>query len=83
MISTSDELSLLQQALESYNHKYIAEYLNQVSPGTWTRDCLKRWVSGKDERRFSEAEFTHLQDLLPKPPKRKSVRLLAELTRSV
>lgn len=72
MISTSDELSLLQQALESYDHKYIAEYLNQVSPGTWTRDSLKRWLSGKDDLRFSEAEFTHLQDLLPKPPKRKS-----------
>nr|WP_315254454.1 DNA (cytosine-5-)-methyltransferase [uncultured Duganella sp.] len=70
-MSTSDELRLLQQALESYDHKYIAEHLNQVSPGTWSRESLKRWTSGKVELRLSEVEFTQLQALLPRAPKRK------------
>ncbi|WP_332855485.1 DNA (cytosine-5-)-methyltransferase [Duganella sp. S19_KUP01_CR8] len=71
MISTREELALLTQALESYNHKQVAEHLNEVSPGTWTRETLKRWVAGKDDVRLSQAEFIHLQDLLPKAPKGK------------
>ncbi|WP_209722754.1 DNA (cytosine-5-)-methyltransferase [Duganella sp. 1411] len=72
MISISDELALLNQALESYDHKYIAEHLNQISPNTWTRESLKRWVGGKDELRLSEAEFIHLRALLPQAPRRKT-----------
>lgn len=72
MIPISDELALLNQVLESYDHKYIAEHLNQVSPNTWTREALKRWTSGKDELRLSDAEFTHLQALIPQAPKRKN-----------
>ena len=72
MIPISDELALLKQVLESYDHKYIAEHLNQVSPNTWTREGLKRWTSEKDDIRLSEAEFTHLQTLIPQAPCRKT-----------
>ncbi|MTV41409.1 DNA (cytosine-5-)-methyltransferase [Duganella radicis] len=70
MISTSDELALLQQALESYEHKYIAEHLNQISLGSWTRESLKRYEQGKGELHFSDAEYRHLQKLLPQAPRR-------------
>lgn len=72
MAPESDELALLKKSLESYDHKFIAEYLNQVSPGAWTRESLKRWTAGKDELRFSDAEYKHLQNLLPQPPRRKT-----------
>lgn len=72
MKSISDEIALLTQALESYDHKQIAEHLNQVSPAMWTRDSLKRWTNGTHEFNLSEAEFRHLQKLLPQAPKRKS-----------
>lgn len=71
MMSNSDELKLLNQVLESYDHKFVVEHLNEVSPGSWTRDSLKRWISGKEDLRLSEAEYKHLESLLPKAPRRK------------
>lgn len=68
MIPDSDELSLLKRALQSYDQKFIAEYLNEVSPGTWTREAINRWVGGKCSPKLSHAEYVHLQNLLPKPP---------------
>jgi DNA (cytosine-5)-methyltransferase 1 len=68
MTPNSDELSLLKQALQSYDQKFIAEYLNEVSPGTWTREAINRWVGGKCSPKLSHAEYVHLQNLLPKPP---------------
>jgi len=66
--SERDNLRLLRKALESYEPKFIAEYLNQVSPGTWTRDILKRCLSEKQPLQLSDAEFRHLQSLLPEAP---------------
>jgi len=66
----SDELSLLNQVVESYDHKQVAEHLNQVSPNSWTRESLKSWTAGKIQLSFSDAEFKHLQKLLPKPRKK-------------
>ncbi|MFL6674475.1 MAG: DNA (cytosine-5-)-methyltransferase [Massilia sp.] len=68
MVPESDELKLLKRALESYEPKFVVDYLNKVSPGAWTREALKNWVSGKEQLRFSEAEFVHLEQLLPSPP---------------
>jgi DNA (cytosine-5)-methyltransferase 1 len=70
MISDSDELVLLKRALQSYDQKFIAEYLNEVSPGSWNREAINRWVGGKCSPKLSHAEYIHLQDLLPKPPSR-------------
>lgn len=68
MIPDSEEISLLKRALESYDQKFIAEYLNQVSPAVWSRETINRWVRGKCSPKLSHAEYVHLQNLLPKPP---------------
>lgn len=67
MNSDSDEISLLKRALESYDQKFIAAYLNEVSPSTWSRETINRWVGGKCSPKLSHAEYVHLQNLLPKP----------------
>jgi DNA (cytosine-5)-methyltransferase 1 len=73
MIPDSNELSLLKRALESYDQKFIAEYLNEVSPSAWSRETINRWVGGKCSPKLSHAEYIHLQNLLPKPPPAGSV----------
>lgn len=73
MVRDNEGLTLLKKALESYDAKYIAEHLDQVSPGGWSREAIKRWVSGSDtEAAFSDAEYRHLSSLLPHPPKKKA-----------
>ncbi|MFS2018210.1 DNA (cytosine-5-)-methyltransferase [Massilia sp. CT11-108] len=69
----SDNLCLLRKVLESYDPKSVAEHLNRVSPGVWTRELLKRRADGKLPLEFSDAEYKHLQQLLPEapPPDRK------------
>jgi len=67
----SDDLALLSQVLESYDLKGVAEVLNSVSPGTWSRDALKSRMSGKSDQKFSEAEFLQLRRMLPEPPARR------------
>ncbi|MDR6485203.1 DNA (cytosine-5-)-methyltransferase [Paraburkholderia terricola] len=69
MQKTNDELALVRKALEIYDQKYLAEYLNMGGDGSWCRETLNRWVNGKASLRLSHAEFCALQDLLPKPPK--------------
>lgn len=64
----SDNLRLLRRILESYELKSVAEYLNQLSPGMWTRELLKRCAEGKQPLQFSDAEYTQLQQLLPAAP---------------
>ena len=68
-----DNLHLLRKALESYEAKAIAAHLNEVSPGTWTREQLKRCADGKQPLQFSDEEYRQLQKLLPEapPPDRK------------
>lgn len=63
-----DNLRLLRKTLESYEPKFVAEHLNGVSPGAWTRELLKRCLEGKKSLKFSDAEFHHLQALLPEAP---------------
>ncbi|SDA75493.1 MULTISPECIES: DNA (cytosine-5-)-methyltransferase [unclassified Janthinobacterium] len=67
----SEDLALLSQVLESYDLKRVAEELNQISPGTWSRDSLKLLMSGKTDQALSEAEFLQLRSLLPQPPSRR------------
>jgi DNA (cytosine-5)-methyltransferase 1 len=64
----SDNLRLLTQALESYEPKFIAEHLNRISPGRWTRELLKRCADGKLPLEFTDDEYTHLRKLLPEAP---------------
>ncbi|RJG05854.1 DNA (cytosine-5-)-methyltransferase [Noviherbaspirillum cavernae] len=66
-----DEFSLLKNVLEIYDQKYVADYLNGISPGTWCRETINRWLNGKAAPKLSHAEFLHLENLLPKSPQKK------------
>jgi DNA (cytosine-5)-methyltransferase 1 len=68
MAPDNDGLTLLKQTLESYDQKYIAGYLNEVSPDSWNREKINRWLSGKASPKLSYAEYVHLLDLMPKAP---------------
>lgn len=64
----SANLHILKKALEIYASKDIAAHLNEISPGSWTRELLKRCLDGKQALQFSDAEYRHLLHLLPSPP---------------
>jgi len=64
----TDNLRLLRRVLESYEPKSVAEHLNKVSPGRWTRELLRRCAQEKQLLQFSDAEYKHLQLLLPEAP---------------
>lgn len=68
MAPDNDGLQLLKKALEIYDQKYIAEYLNKESPDSWNREKINRWLSGKASPRLSHHEYAHLEALLPKAP---------------
>lgn len=68
MQSQDHELSLLKQILEIYDQRYVAEFLNTVSPNNWCRETINRWLNGKASPRLSHTEFCELQKLLPQPP---------------
>ena len=63
-----EELSLLKKVLEIYDQKYVAEFLNKVSPKDWCRETVNRWLNGKASPRLSHTEFCELQKLLPQAP---------------
>lgn len=64
----TDNLLLLSRTLESYEAKSVAEHLNIVSPGRWTRELIKRCAERKRSLQFSDAEYRHLLLLLPEAP---------------
>ncbi len=68
MPAQNNELSLLKQVLEIYDQKYVAEFLNKVSPKDWCRETINRWLNGKASPRLSHTEFCELQKLLPQAP---------------
>lgn len=63
----TEENKVLKQVLESYDQKFIARHLNEITPGSWSRETINRWVAGKCSPKLSYAEYVHLKDLLPKP----------------
>lgn len=64
----SDELQLLKKVLQSYDQKFIAQHLNEISPTSWTRETVNRWVAGKCNPKLSYGEYLHLSKLLPEAP---------------
>ena len=72
--SANEDLSLLQQLLEIYDQKQVAAFLSEISPGSWSRETLNRWVNGKASPGFSHVEYCKLQELLPAPPERQDFR---------
>ncbi|QHM93711.1 DNA cytosine methyltransferase [Kosakonia sacchari] len=60
---------LLDQVLEIYGQKYVAEQLKKAGKAEWSRESLNRWINGKDNpRTFTAAEEAQLRSLLPSPP---------------
>jgi len=72
MTPQEQELALLKRVLEIYDQKFIANYLNQLFPGSWCRETVNRWLKGKASPKLSRAEYQALEDLLPKAPRRKT-----------
>ena len=65
-----EDLVLLNQVLEIYDQKTVAECLRSVSGNDWARESVNRWVNGKTTPKpLVDAEVKMLQNLLPKPPK--------------
>jgi DNA (cytosine-5)-methyltransferase 1 len=68
MNNQQKDMALLQALLEIYDQKFIAGYLNEVSPGEWCRETINRWMNSKATPRLSHHEHQALTELLPKPP---------------
>lgn len=63
-----EDLDLIKALLESWDQKFIGEYLNEVTPGEWCRETINRWLNGKAAPRLSHREHEALTKLLPQPP---------------
>ncbi|WP_039057085.1 DNA cytosine methyltransferase [Enterobacter sp. Bisph1] len=60
--------ALLDQVLEIYGQKYVAEQLKHAGKAEWSRESLNRWVNGKGSAKtFTAAEVALLRSLLPSP----------------
>lgn len=70
MSNDSTDLSLLHRLLEIYDQKQIAGFLNEVSPDSWCRETINRWLNGKASPELNVAEHKALEGLLPKPARR-------------
>jgi len=66
MTPQEEERALLERVLEIYDQKFVAEYLNSVSPDSWCRETINRWYKGKASPRLAHVEYLALEDLLPK-----------------
>ncbi|PTV54114.1 DNA (cytosine-5-)-methyltransferase [Pseudomonas putida] len=60
-----NDLALLQQLLEIYDQGFLAEILNEASPGHWCRETINRWHKGKASPKLSYVEHARLSGLLP------------------
>lgn len=67
MTPETEEFLLLQRILEIYDQKFVGSYLNNVSPGSWCRETVNRWLKGKATPKLRHTEFKALEALLPKP----------------
>ncbi|XTZ39280.1 DNA cytosine methyltransferase [Salmonella enterica] len=61
--------ALLDQVVEIYGQKYVAEQLKKAGKSEWSRESLNRWLKGKNTARLlTVTEEALLRDLLPSPP---------------
>jgi len=60
---------LLNQVLDIYGQKYVAEQLKKAGKSEWSREALNRWVNGKGAAKtLTATEEKLLRELLPSPP---------------
>ena len=61
--------ALLNQLLDIYGQKYVAEQLKKAGKSEWSREALNRWVNGKGvAKTLNATEEKLLRELLPSPP---------------
>jgi len=61
--------ALLEQALDIYGQKFVAEQLKKAGQQAWSRESLNRWMNGKAAAKtLTAAEESLLRALLPSPP---------------
>lgn len=64
-----NDKKLIEQVLEIYDQKYVAELLRKVSKNDWTRETLNRWINGKcSPKSLTSAEEALLRKMLPEAP---------------
>jgi len=68
MTDIPEELVLLNRVLEIYDQKYVAQYLDRISVGDWSRERVNRLVNGKGVHLLTHREYVALEKLLPSPP---------------
>lgn len=60
---------LIEQVLEIYDQKYVAELLRKTGNNEWSREALNRWVNHKSAPKLlTAAEEELLRKMLPQPP---------------
>lgn len=63
------DFELLRKMLEVYDQKKLVEFLNEVSPGEWSRETINKWMNQKGKiRPLTDIEFTFLEKILPAKP---------------
>jgi len=63
------DLALIEKLLEIWDQKALAEALNQVSPGEWTREHLNKAMKKKEPLKLlNSVEHSFLKQLLPAKP---------------
>jgi len=64
-----NDKKLIEQVLEIYDQKYVAELLRKVGKNDWTRETLNRWINGKcSPKSLTSAEEALLRKMLPEAP---------------
>lgn len=67
-MTDSNSSALLAKVLEIYGVTGVAAHLHQISPGAWTQERVQRCAGGVHPWHLSDAEYDHLQRLLPQAP---------------
>ena len=64
-----NDRKLIEQVLEIYDQKFVAELLRKVGKNDWSRETLNRWINDKcSPRSLISAEEALLRKMLPEPP---------------
>lgn len=64
-----NDKKLIEQVLEIYDQKYVAELLRKVGKNEWSRETLNRWINGKcPPKSLNATEESLLRKMLPAPP---------------
>lgn len=64
-----NDKKLIEQVLQIYDQKYVAELLRKVGKNDWSRESINRWINGKSApKSLTMTEEALLRKMLPSPP---------------